>query len=33
MSMLDKIIYVADYIEPMRYKARNLERNKRNGIY
>ena len=25
MSMLDKIIYVADYIEPMRYKARNLE--------
>ena len=25
MSILDKIIYVADYIEPMRYKARNLE--------
>lgn len=24
MSMLEKIIYVADYIEPMRYKARNL---------
>ena len=26
MSMLDKIIYVTDYIEPMRYKARNLEK-------
>lgn len=25
MSLLEKIIYVADYIEPMRYKARNLD--------
>lgn len=24
MSMLDKIIYIADYIEPRRYKASNL---------
>lgn len=25
MSLLEKIIYVADYIEPNRYKAKNLE--------
>jgi len=25
MTLLDKIIYVADYIEPNRYKAQNLE--------
>lgn len=25
MSLLEKIIYVADYIEPLRYKARNLK--------
>ena len=24
MSLLDKILYVADYIEPRRYKAANL---------
>jgi HD superfamily phosphohydrolase YqeK len=25
MSLLDKIIFIADYIEPGRYKAENLE--------
>lgn len=25
MTLLEKIIYVADYIEPMRYKAKNLD--------
>lgn len=25
MSMLDKIVFIADYIEPGRYKAKNLE--------
>ena len=24
MSVLDKIVYIADYIEPRRYKADNL---------
>ena len=29
MSMLDKILYIADYIEPGRNKAENLERVRR----
>ena len=32
MSVLDKIIYVADYIEPRRYKADNLEYLRRQAF-
>ena len=29
MSVLDKIVYIADYIEPRRYKADNLPQMRR----
>lgn len=29
MSLLEKIVYIADYIEPMRYKASNLPKIRR----
>ena len=33
MTVLDKILYIADYIEPRRYKADNLPQIRRGGLY
>ena len=33
MSLLEKIIFVSDYIEPGRYSAKNLASDPENGIF